>query len=638
MQINGTSTPDARQVQFERYIDAGWRLVPLTGKRPTDDDWNVHENCVSIRSGLGRLVDNVGLAHAYSGTMALDVDDVEQATPWLAERGIDLHALLDAADAVKIHSGNPNHCKLLYQVAKALPSKKVIAGKKNIVDFRCATLDGRSQQDVLPPSIHPETRQSYQWDLGLAADECDPPMIPEALLQIWMDLLEPSSPAEQKERQGLTVEDVRSILFALDPDTNRDEWVKYGMAVKHELGEDGFELYLEWSRQGEKFKSKRDVQSVWRSIRNSTSNPITIDYLKKAGARQPSPDDYEDESGEEPTVEVKRRFPTYQWNEIWLREPPPWIVKGIIPRAGLGVIYGEPGSGKSFLAMDMALSIVQGLEWRGRKVRKGGVIYVAAEGQGGIPARLRAYTAHFGRQPADHPFYLMTGAPSFLENDWRHVVAEIKYRGDISCLFVDTLAQSIAGGDENSSETMGKVIANARRIHEATGVVVILVHHSGKDASKGARGHSSLRGADDFEIEVTRNGEEREMRISKQKDGRDGDKFGFKLVTVSTGIVDEDGDQETSCVVEPAELSVTSGQKVGEIERVILEAVNGLTVVDDVTSLTEEQIVAEAVRIKGKGQPDPKGNLRTNVKAALTRCLNKGFLRGEGGMIYVCNS
>ena len=74
----------------------------------------------------------------------------------------------------------------------------------------------------------------------------------------------------------------------------------------------------------------------------------------------------------------------------------------------------------------------------------------------------------------------------------------------MALVVIDTLARALAGGNENAPEDMGALIGNAKRIQEATGAAVLFVHHSGKDTSRGSRGHSSLKGAADLEIEVTR--------------------------------------------------------------------------------------------------------------------------------------
>ncbi|MNQ99725.1 hypothetical protein D3C85_1154750 [compost metagenome] len=134
------------------------------------------------------------------------------------------------------------------------------------------------------------------------------------------------------------------------------------------------------------------------------------------------------------------------------------------------------------------------------------------------------------------------------------LIKEIKARGQYDLIVMDTFAQVMAGANENSGEDVGKALAECRRIHRHTGAMVLLVHHSGKDASKGSRGWSGLKGACDVELEVSRSDDDRAVSASKLKDGRDGIQIGFKLHTVVLG-EDEDGDDITSCIVEYGDVS-----------------------------------------------------------------------------------
>jgi RecA/RadA recombinase len=91
-----------------------------------------------------------------------------------------------------------------------------------------------------------------------------------------------------------------------------------------------------------------------------------------------------------------------------------WLVRGLLPRAELAVIYGESGSGKSFLALDLAAAITRGIEWRGRRTATGRVVYVCAEGAGGFKARLRAYARGHSVELAELPA-VIADAPNLLE-------------------------------------------------------------------------------------------------------------------------------------------------------------------------------------------------------------------------------
>ena len=125
---------------------------------------------------------------------------------------------------------------------------------------------------------------------------------------------------------------------------------------------------------------------------------------------------------------------------------------------------------------------------------------------------------------------------------------------------LDTLSRAIPGSDENDSKTMGLIVSAAKLLQELIGGLVLLIHHTGKDSSKGMRGHSSLYAALDCAIEVKRHGNQREWIVSKSKDGEDGASHTFKLEAVTLGI-DDDGDPITSCVVVENPSEQATGKK-----------------------------------------------------------------------------
>jgi len=178
----------SRDEQIADYLDAGLALVPIpAGKKgPTAKGWNLPENCIRTPDQAVRLngSSNLGLAHAYCDrpTCAIDVDDMAKAKPWLKERGVDINALLAASDAVRIDSGRPGRAKLLFHLPEAMPSCVVAGGG---LELRCTSKGGLTVQDVLPPSVHPDTGKPYL----LIGDIANIPPIPDALLRVWRQAL-----------------------------------------------------------------------------------------------------------------------------------------------------------------------------------------------------------------------------------------------------------------------------------------------------------------------------------------------------------------------------------------------------------------------------------------------------------------
>jgi hypothetical protein len=209
------------------------------------------------------------------------------------------------------------------------------------------------------------------------------------------------------------------------------------------------------------------------------------------------------------------------------------------------VMYGDSNVGKTFVALDLAYHIAAGKPYAGLKVTQGVVAYVAAEGGRGARLRVRALGAKHGVVGDDFQFLL---SPVDLRNPDADVAPLIAALLDLprrpSIVFVDTVSRAMAGGDENSSVDMGALVKHFDLVRAATGAHLLAVHHTGKDAAKGARGHSLLRAATDTEIEVA----EGRISVTKQRDLEKSWSADFELDVVTLG-VDVDGDPVTSCTV-----------------------------------------------------------------------------------------
>ncbi|WP_026107112.1 AAA family ATPase [Dyella ginsengisoli] len=288
----------------------------------------------------------------------------------------------------------------------------------------------------------------------------------------------------------------------------------------------------------------------------------------------------------------KSRYKVATVSDLLSQPRPAWLVRGLLPARGLGVVYGAPGSGKSFLMLDLAAAIARGIAWAGQRVRRGRVVYVGLEGA--MRARVEAYLQHHELQ-ASHLSGLdiieRQGVDLLAERaqDAKDLVADIKTGDPVSLVVVDTLNRAMPGGNENASEDMGKAIRCAGLIASSLNCLCVFVHHSGKDSSAGARGHSSLLGAADAELEISRAGVDnstRYLRATKVKDGEDGARFSFRLATIDLGPThahDPDADpleRDSSCVVvdlQKAELSPgTSSRKWTPLRRNVYGALSSL--------------------------------------------------------------
>ncbi|MGV3554233.1 MAG: AAA family ATPase [Croceibacterium sp.] len=236
-----------------------------------------------------------------------------------------------------------------------------------------------------------------------------------------------------------------------------------------------------------------------------------------------------------------------------LADPPArYIVEDVLPERGLVAIYGAPAAGKSFLALDLCGAIAASRPlWFGLHVAPAPVAYVALEGAGGVRRRLQAWLQHTGSSPTS-PLHLLTERLSLLDPPQAEAFGELirEELGAGAVTVIDTLARAMAGGDENNSTDMTTSIACAERVGAIVEGPVVLIHHTGKEASRGLRGHSSLVGAVDVSIEVTSGAHGRSWVIRKNKEGEEGVAHDFSLVSYAVGM-NQWGKETRSCAVQP---------------------------------------------------------------------------------------
>lgn len=254
-----------------KYVQSGLSLVPIPSgcKGPAQRGWNILENAISDPERASELNGNIGIAHAYclpTPTMALDLDDMERTCGWLAARGIDLAELLNADDAVQIVSGRLGRAKLLYRLPLRLRPVQSLTIKEmanvnrqekqiTVLEFRCGTADGLTVQDVLPPSIHPDTGQPYRW--GGKGDWRAIPKIPAALLVAWRQELVARQAARIRPKSRLS-------LFKGVDDTPRQR-IRVAQMLTHVSADCSYELYRDmvWAILSFGWHDGEDIAKAW---------------------------------------------------------------------------------------------------------------------------------------------------------------------------------------------------------------------------------------------------------------------------------------------------------------------------------------------------------------------------------------
>lgn len=264
-------------------------------------------------------------------------------------------------------------------------------------------------------------------------------------------------------------------------------------------------------------------------------------------------------------------FRTISLKEFAVLSESGWHIKRILPAAELIVAYGRPGSGKTFAVLDMVMAIARGIEWNGQKVKQGRVVYICAEGGNGFKNRLLAYKQH---NNLDYDFLtsfeVIENSPNFL-NEYDNI-AVANQIGKASLIVVDTLARTMAGGDENNSKDMSNVIQKCQALYRATGATIVLIHHSGKDQDRGSRGWSGLLGAVDAEFMIEKLPSGHRITNTKQKDGDIYEPIGFTLTQIKIG-TDSDGEPITSCAFNicTAPKTFDKDKKLGATEQLVFD-------------------------------------------------------------------
>jgi AAA domain len=269
-------------------------------------------------------------------------------------------------------------------------------------------------------------------------------------------------------------------------------------------------------------------------------------------------------------------FPLQSFEKIRLdTERRGYLVKGLIARSGLAVIWGPPKCGKSFWAADLVMHIALGWDYHGHKVQQTPVVYVALEGRHGFPARVEAFRRHHGVDVA--PFYLLSASLDLVAKSGQ-LIASIKAQlgADLpGVLFLDTLNRSLVGS-ESKDEDMARFLAAAEKVAQELNCAVVIVHHCEIDASR-PRGHTSLSGAAESQLKVERgNTDEIVVTVELAKDFAEGTEIVSRLERINLG-ADADGDPITSLVVLPSEGSPTRRaitRKLSDRQRLALTALD----------------------------------------------------------------
>jgi hypothetical protein len=259
-----------------------------------------------------------------------------------------------------------------------------------------------------------------------------------------------------------------------------------------------------------------------------------------------------------------------QWAGDMPAAPMQWLVKGLVPQCGVGLISGQTGTYKTFLALELAGCLATGTSFADQRImRKCATLLLPAEGVGSIPGRLRALATKYGGK--DLPIAAPRGvsAPKLLEAGTAEtliatiqsadMISQERYGLPTGLVLIDTVMASAGfqkSGDENDSSVNARLMGVLNDVAAATGTMIMGVDHFGKEVETGTRGSSAKEGAADIVLallgkkDVTGTVENPQMAARKVRDGEGGRVFPFSVRSAPSGAIAEDGTPENSLVIE----------------------------------------------------------------------------------------
>jgi hypothetical protein len=219
--------------------------------------------------------------------------------------------------------------------------------------------------------------------------------------------------------------------------------------------------------------------------------------------------------------------------------PPEWLVDDLLVRGGVAWLVGKWGTGKSFWAIDLALSVGLGRDFHGLTVHQAPVLVVVAEGAAGLGARIEAWEKHNDIEDEGKVSWLPAPV-NLIDPAAAATLVDEALRVQPGLIVIDTLNRCSVGADENSAKDAGLIVEQVTNLAGVTGATILVLHHPGKDATKGGRGSSAFVAAIDTELVMTGDDHAVTVTVTKQRHGRDGAIFRYRRVAIGDSCVLED--------------------------------------------------------------------------------------------------
>ena len=532
------------------YYDLGWSPLPVVGKGGNLPRDYTGRDGVSVSAGrmdewiADRGEDNVCLRVPH-GVVGIDVDgyDAKQG-PATLKKAIAKWGGLPATYVSS--SRRPSDVRsgiywFTVPVGIEFPGVLKIDGTSDI-EF----IQRHHRYAVAWPSIHPDTGNQYRW-YSPEREQMDTPPAPDdfpALPQAWVEALGREA-VKVAKHEPVPVAEVRAdpqqwdravaeafhelVAIADAPAGSRHDSMlavvaelcrqeRRGMAgatTALEMGANTWESLMGDERGGYGLAAKEYADALAGGRKLVATTPTTaVDEASLAWLQEWEP----------PTTQSEEAVATESDEGLELPAPSPspggWITEALLDdeaitnvpepeplvpgwlfRRSFAALSAPPKTGKTFIALDLALALATGTRWVGGNIpRQGRVLYIIGEGVSGVGQRVRAWKQEHPNASANGWIDFVPTAVQLKEREQAHLLLELAAARDYDLIVIDTLARASVGAEENSAKEMGQIIAVLDKLKEVSGACVLVVHHTGKDASRGLRGSSAIGGALDTSI------------------------------------------------------------------------------------------------------------------------------------------
>jgi KaiC/GvpD/RAD55 family RecA-like ATPase len=319
--------------------------------------------------------------------------------------------------------------------------------------------------------------------------------------------------------------------------------------------------------------------------------------------------------------------------------PPEFLVDGLIERDTLGLVFGDPGCGKSFLGVDLALSVATGHPFHTAPVKRGAVFYIAGEGHNGLVRRFHAWAVERGRSLEGVSLFKSECAAQFLDKQSaqsvEHAISQLAAQhGRPAMVVVDTLARNFGPGDENSTEQMSAFVAAMDMLRTAwPGCVILIIHHSGHHDKQRGRGSMALKAAVDFEFRLEKTANTMKLTNTKMKDAEPPKDMVFTLKDVPLA----EGARSAALVIseERVETSVEAHPKMNRDARLARDTFAEVAASFGPDSGFQIDLEAWRTAFHAKHTGDNPASKRQAFKRGRDALVDKGLIEAEND-VYRC--